>query len=393
MCYHRRCTRQERGVGEARDGHVVKGRNPKVLAVALSAWAASWLTITAIVIGPVRTEGGLLEPAFQVPALLWGAGVLLAGAALAAIRRAMRFGASHLVLDTTPLRLGGWASGVVEGPTAVHGSAVEVDIHCLRRPGGRSPPRVLWRTTKVLDGSGFDPRATHASIPFAFRLPPDAAFVGADVTWHLGVQARIPGLDYRESFEVPVAAADPASPFVDARPPRAMPELTGPRLMEHLPSRLEYRADADVFRFPLAASRVLWPLGLGAIAIGVPLLRHTLLLAGWPAGVLTWTPIVCGVLAAVAMVTLLLDPRRVEIRANTIRIRRGVLGVGLHRTVPVRDVAAVLDVTSNDLPPAYVVRIRLRNGETHDVAATLREPAESRALALRLRQILEVGEE
>jgi hypothetical protein len=389
---------------------VVRGGSPVLGAVVFGLFAAFWLglmtIVTALGWGNIRRQ----TPALVMTGIFWAAGIFLATMAGIAILRALRFGASTLTLDVTPARLGGWLSGVIQGPQAVGGAELQLAVECVRtwqRQRDSSTPWVYWRTTKVLDGALCERRAGQVEIPFAIRLPekveatepgdgmtslfgPDVAVDAADVDWYVSVKARLPGVDYENRFAVPVGAPEPGAPLVPDRPPREMPELSAERLGERLPGRVEHQLDADVLLFPLKPSLILWPVGLAAVATAGILFGDAPLLAGLPRGVLEWTPIVCGTLAALSLLGLLLDPRRVEVAPDAVRIRRGLLGVGVHRTIPREEVAAVEEATSRSDPPIYLVKLRLRNGKSFGVAPTLHRPDRAAALAARLREILRV---
>lgn len=72
------------------------------------------------------------------------------------------------------------------------------------------------------------------------------------------------------------------------------------------------------------------------------------------------------------------------------RIRRGILGLGFHRTVPREEIASVDEETSRSDPPSYTVNIRLHDGTTYWAALAISEPDRAAALATRLRQILQL---
>jgi hypothetical protein len=388
---------------------VVRGGSPVVGAVFFGLFAAFWLgtmtIITALGWGTIRST----MPAIVMTVVFWLAGIFLATMAGNAILRALGFGGSTLTLDTSPARLGGWLSGVIEGPGAVQGTDVELAVECVRTWRGRrdsSTPWVYWRTTKVLDGARLLPRAGFTEIPFAIRLPetidaiqqgdgaslfgPAVAVGVTEMDWYLGVKARLPGVDYESRFQIPVHAGDPGASLSPDGPPREMPELSNERLEGRLPGRVEDQLGAHVLLFPLKPSLILWPVVLAGVASAGAFFGDAPALVGLPRGVLEWTPMVCGILALLAVVGVLLDPRRVEVGPAAVRIRRGILGVGLHRTVPREEIAAVEDATSRSDPPIYLVKIRLRNGTSLGVAPTLHRPDQATALAARLREILRI---
>ena len=123
----------------------------------------------------------------------------------------------------------------------------------------------------------------------------------------------------------------------------------------------------------------------------IPFFADAALLARVPPGVVKWGAIVCGALAALSAIGLMLETRSIEVATGAVRIRRGLLGVGFHRTIPRSEIAKVEEESSRSDPPTYSVNIRLRNGKSYWAALALSEPDRAAALAARLRQVLEVG--
>jgi hypothetical protein len=225
-------------------------------------------------------------------------------------------------------------------------------------------------------------------IPADGEATRDERAPGSDIDWYVGVKAAVPGVDYVDRFAVPVIVPGAGAEPVPDRAPRAMPELAGDRLAARLPGRLEHQPDADVFVFPLKVSWVVWLLVLAAVAVGGRLYRDAAPVSRIPWDVLKWIAIVSGALAVLSFVGLLLDTRRIEVAPDAVRIRRGLLGLGFHRTIPRARIAAVDEEASRSDPPTYSVNIRLQDGTTYWAAMALTEPDRAAALATRLRQIL-----
>jgi hypothetical protein len=381
---------------------VIRGGTAPVGAIVFTVFAALWMgTIGLITL--VGWESIARQPAVKwILAAFWAAGLFLSAMAVRSILQVLRFPAGMLVLDSVPLPLGGWASGVVRAPLAVLGAEVQLGVECTRTTGsgGSNTTRsttTLWRETKVLDGTRLSRGPDFVEIPFAIRLPstvqPSAITIhpfGDDIDWYVKASARLPGVDWEEAFRVPVAAAPPGA-VVDAQAPRAMPLLEGARLDAHLPGRFEVGSDADVLHFPVKPSFVLWPCGFGAVAAFLPLAHDVPALSGLPENVVFWGRVVAGIIALLSVVGLLLDPRRIEVRPDAVRIRRGLFGVGVHRTVLRQEVAAIEEKASTGNPPLYLVNIRTRDGKSYGVAPNIYQPDQAAALAARLRSILQVG--
>ena len=402
-------------------GGVVSGGSPIAGIIVWVLFAGSWLGMMTLVT-VLGWEQIRREPSLEIfIGVFWAAGLFLASMAVKSILQARRFGRSTLALDATPARLGGWLSGVVHGPQAIQGAELQITVECQRTTysattsssgGSSSSTWTMWRTTKVIDGSRCPVQAQGVDIPFAVRLPTNEDvsrerndnvlsqvfgassidLVGSEMSWHLNVKGRLRGVDYSDSFLVPVAGADGAP--VPAAAPREMPELAGDRLVERMPGRLEYGTDADVFVFPVKPSWVVWVLIFVAASVmcaaqyfvgGVPLADKL------GPDALLWTGLITGGIGVLCILGLMLDTRRIEVAPQAVRVRRGVLGIGFHRTIPRSEIAAVEEETSRSEPPTYSVNIKTRDGTTYWAALALREADQAAALATRLRDVLQLA--
>jgi hypothetical protein len=380
---------------------VIRGQSPLLTVMVISAFAGIWLGMMAVI-----TIGGWEKVRRETPlqafmAVFWAAGLFLAWLAVHQILHARRFGSSSVVLDAAPAHLGGWLSGVVRAPRDLLGAEATLEVSCIetRRTSSDSGSStwVRWRTTRVLDPAGFGLRAGHVEVPFAVRLPRTEEadgdeLVGERIDWSVGISARLPGVDYSDRFDVPVAPFDEAAAADPARPPRDMPELSGEALSERLPGRVERDHRGEALVFPVKINWVLWILVFAAVA-ALPFLLPFLglpQLAQLPPEVMRWGAIAGAVLFALSLLGLMLDTRRIEVTPDAVRIRRGVAGIGFHKTVPRRDVTGVEETTSRSNPPTYSVDIRLRDGKSCSAAMALREADQAAALADRLRRLLEM---
>jgi hypothetical protein len=147
------------------------------------------------------------------------------------------------------------------------------------------------------------------------------------VDWLVRVEARIPGVDYAEEFRIRVLPADPSVP-VAAAPPRAMPELPPERLAERLATAVETVGDATVLRlpFPVPSTAFLILFALVTVAIAAPGMPWTAALDEQDARL--GAAAVSGGLAVVMLLVLMLTTRRIEIRRESVRLVRGLFGLG-----------------------------------------------------------------
>jgi hypothetical protein len=355
-------------------------------------------------------------------AVFWLAGLFLLGVTVLAILQAIKYPRASLALDAVPARLGGWLSGVVRAPVSVNEGEITITVSAVRRlNSGRSGSRswTLWTETKVLDGARCERRGDHVAIPFALRLPannpePEGVManllqgsndlVGPDVTWDVRVYADVPGVDYNDSFKVPIWDADPSAPAPPDEAPRAMPILAGEKLAGSLPGRVEHAHDADSFVFPNRPIWMAWvvvPAFIAGLCIVEVVLR--VVYGQTPADVDTgvvlpfmsavgvmFTGVAMGGLAALSLLGLMLDTRRIDVTTSEVRVRRGVMGIGFHRTIPRGQVTAVEAKATGLQQPTYDVKLRLKGGGEQAVTSGMRTVDQAEALAARLRGILQL---
>jgi hypothetical protein len=137
-------------------------------------------------------------------------GLFLLFRALTLTRRKLRFGQSILELASVPCGLGGALEGTIRPERPIRTQApVKLHLKCLSRTtvrtsDGRSTTEaILWQHAETVE------QDTSDGIPVAISIPAD----GQETTtidrangtfWRLEASASCPGVDYAESFELPV---------------------------------------------------------------------------------------------------------------------------------------------------------------------------------------------
>lgn len=148
---------------------------------------------------------GLLFP-------LVGIGVLIA--AIRATLRWKRFGRCELRLDTLPGRNGGHFSARLNIPSVVYTvQKVDLRMACIRRTTSGSGKNRSTRETLLWEEKRVAPRQVISfdqggmNLPVFFRLPrgqPDTLDGNPAIIWRIEATAELPGVDFSETFEVPV---------------------------------------------------------------------------------------------------------------------------------------------------------------------------------------------
>jgi hypothetical protein len=351
----------------------------------------------AIVAMFVLTRGFLQAPPPRSPLMLWFLGVLwpaalaLIGVVAYRLWAEWRRGPSTLFLDAAPVRVGGWIAGQVSAPQQIRGE-IRLHVECIKTWEGNETQSLLWRATVVLDGTRLDREHDRVLIPFAVQIvdtaPPTTPGEKNWVDWIVRVEASVPGDDYAAKFPVQVLPADPSLPVTTA-PPRAMPEIPPERLAMRL--AMETIGHATFIRLPLptVVTALLILFVLIAIAVAAPGMPWSAALDEQEGGRLGAVAL-SGGLALLMLLSLMSTTRRIEIRPESVRLVRGLFGVGFHSTIPARDVVAVEGTHTHDLRTvaSYGVRLHLREGPPRGTAIRLPDPVLARALVHVLETLL-----
>jgi hypothetical protein len=193
-----------------------------------------WLAFSVPMSGWLFIDSGapiFFQGIFGVGFPLVGVVVLVGG--LRGTLRRRRFGRSILTLDATPAPPGGALSGRIDcGVEDQLDPSFEVVLQCMEtwtEPGtGKSSSRtrteLRWRDDYLCLGERSSDLPDGTLVPVRFDLPADALPSGqggrGTIAWTLNVSSSLPGIDYRDSFAVPVFAM----PEGATRPaPRARP--------------------------------------------------------------------------------------------------------------------------------------------------------------------------
>ncbi|MBK8597970.1 MAG: hypothetical protein IPN83_20795 [Holophagales bacterium] len=313
-------------------------------------------------------------------------------------------GRSALHLDAAPVRVGDWLSGVVEIPERFRGADLRLYVECVHRFEFNDLRSFRWYGIELLDGARLEHQAGKLFIPIAVQLPADAPPTSHDilnkqrVDWVLRVQAIRPGASYRllfeSEFEVAVEPSHEAAPPAPATTPRSMPLLTPEEVATRLDARASTVGDTLLIRFPFPAGAATTTFvaasvfALNGLAYVVPGLPWGLPL---DPDVHLAIGVVSGGVAAVFLFILLSTARAVEVRPESVRIPRGILGLGFHTSADTRDVEEVLENpfhTPEANPTYFGVALRLKNGAPYNTATRMRDPASARALANLLSSVL-----
>lgn len=315
---------------------------------------------------------GLLFPVIGVGLLTWAVMTTL---------RWRRFGPSRFEMD--PATLGGQLSGTIHTRFKdVQSLRVTLKLTCLDRiTRGSGKDRdtrenILWREEYVVPEGQIGLGGFGASIPVRFAIPPDARATTAvgrsdGIVWVLAAEANLPGVDFKEDFDVQVRRGEStgtveptrSDAFTPAREPISSADLAASGIHiapTHEGTQYHFAAARNAsFASGLTMFTLLWT--------GALWLQYTL---GFP-----WIFVVVTGGFELLLLLVVLDTwfgtTTVTIGSEIVRRRHAILGMGSTRAIPMTSIKNVdlhisMQSTGRAGTPYYELRAFLDSGRrTH----------------------------
>lgn len=337
----------------------------------------------------------LLFPLSGTAFLIW---------ALTETFRLLKFGSSILELATFPGVIGGQLVGVIYTRHKLppsDGYHLQLRcIHCVIRQSGEDSSKnetVLWEDEAVMIRGVLDEDTSRTAIPVGFPIPADGlesddANPKSYIYWQLQARAKVPGLDYRATFIVPVyrtadtpqrtpaPQVDPVAAYRAPVPLQTAPSLPGISLRQ-IPGGLELRFRAA--RNPTTAI-MLTLMTILFSTIGAA--------AGYYGGIWFFGILfsLIGFLLLIASARAWLLATRISIANGFVRLETRFPGLRRTRTMPVRDIADVLctvGMTSGQTA-FYRLQFKTTAGRTLTAASGISKKKEAEWLADQIRAAL-----
>jgi hypothetical protein len=176
-------------------------------------FALLWNAMTLPTLYLLReTIAGATNPVYYAAYLFPVAGLLLILAAARLTLRAMRFPRSTLMLDSFPAPIGGTLHGSVHVPHPLANvTAVTVRLVALAHEhrGNTTTSSIVFDQQRAVPPGIVRLAADGVVIPVEIAIPSDApptsiTGVPRQIFWRLSVDAELPGIDYKATFDVPV---------------------------------------------------------------------------------------------------------------------------------------------------------------------------------------------
>jgi hypothetical protein len=337
---------------------------------------------------------GFLFPLIGVGLLTW---------AVITTMRWRRFGASQLEIG--PATLGGQLSGTIHTRLPdVPSLRVTLKLTCLDRlTRGSGEDRdtrenILWREEYVVPEGHIGRGALGASIPVNFAIPADARATTAvgrsdGILWVLVAEASLPGVDFKEDFDVPVRR-DPSGTPDTMRPnvPTSVREPISP--MDLAASGIHVTPTPEGTQYYFSTARnARFGGGLTMFTLlwtGALWLQYTL---GFP-----WIFVVVTGAFELLLILIVLDvwfgATTVTIGSESVSRRHAILGIGSTRVIPKRsitslDVPISMQSTGRSGTPYYELRATLDTGRHKHLGRGIRNKRHAEWLLERMRSEIE----
>lgn len=338
---------------------------------------------------------GFLFPVVGVGLLTW---------AVITTLRWRRFGTSRF--EMSPATPGGQLTGTIHTRLDdVRSIRVTLKLTCLDRitrgSGKNRDTRehILWREEYVVPEGQVGLGALGASIPVRFVIPTDARETTAvgqsdGIVWVLAAEASLPGVDYKEDFDVPVRRGESSGTpeptrsdaFAPAREPISPTDLAA--------SGIHITPTHEGTQYYFSAAR--------NASFSGGLTMFTLLWTGalWLQYTLAFPRIFVVVTGVFELVLLLLvldswfGTTTVTIGNETVRRRHAISGMGSTRVIPKPSIKGLdlhisMQSTGRSGTPYYELRATLDTGRRTHLGAGIRNKRQAEWLADRMRS--EIG--
>lgn len=325
-----------------------------------------------------------------------------------AVRETLRweeFGETWFDLSTLPGAIGGELRGAIHVRfPRIPERGVTLKLSCVNRTvsgSGKSRTvneKILWRDEQGVPAERLERALTGSRIPVDFKIPTDAVESNSDnpndsVLWLLEGEAAVPGVDYKDLFEVPVfrtkdtaalgqAEAVPFSPDVEAPVQRPADTRIVVRPSESGGTEFDFSAARNPG--PALGTTVFFLLWTGIVGF---LLRVKAPI---------FFPIVFGLfdlLLLVMVVNLWLYTSKVVIGSGRVGVHGGILGLGTTREISFSDIAEFkipigMQTGGRTGTPYYDIRLALHNGREVTLASSIRSKLEAQWLIAQMKTLV-----
>jgi len=136
--------------------------------------------------------------------------------AVVSLRRWKKYGESVFGMQSNPGVVGGALKGIILTKVNIESDeGFKVELNCVNRyrsgrgKNRKTSERILWQDTYFIKHEIYKDDLTKSAIPVLFKIPFDSRETNEDnpgdaITWRVKISAKVPGVDYKAHFEIPV---------------------------------------------------------------------------------------------------------------------------------------------------------------------------------------------
>lgn len=370
---------------------------------------AAALTLPKLMAGDLRLIFVMIFPVV---------GIILTVVAVIGTMRAQRFGGTSFWFATVPFTPGGKVDGFIHLKmpiAAVHG--IDVRLSCIRRVttgSGKSRSTintVLWQDERNVSNEHLTRAYADAQVPVEFTIPTDAYVTNTDnaddkILWILHAQADVPGVDFKDDYEVPVFRTQraasmvvPTASWVDGGAQNREAAAAAPALK---------LADEPVIA-PEKTHIVITEEGAG-IKVYFPPLRNPGQALGLFAFTIVWTGVVyllfnhpapwifrilfgaAEVLIGLALINVVFGSSAIRVGEGTLQVRKALMGIATTQTVALDAVQSITPVSMGQADASgatkFGIFVQLADSRVFRVAANSLSRREARWIVAALDRAL-----
>lgn len=335
-------------------------------------------------------------------------GVFLFVRAVRLSLRHQRFGNTYFEFYALPFSPGERVSGRIHlkmDARAEHG--IDLRLCCIRRTvtgsgdDSRTNETILWQGDQNVPNGAVGPGPLGRAIPVDFAIPADVYVTNHDnpkdeVLWLLHAEADVPGVNYKDNFEVPVfrtASSESSARTSDAMAPSfagnfgfttvSSNESDSGAVSQpsHVKVRITPQSGGTEFYFR-AFRNPGRTLGLFAFTLVWSGVVYLLLHSKAP----LFFPIVFGffdLLLTLAVFHMMFGSARIVVGSGEIAFRKGIFSFGSMRRIPISEVASILPVASTQQTGSvgnaiYAIRLGTKSGRKFTIADEIDSRQEAR---------------
>lgn len=312
------------------------------------------------------------------------------------------FGRTYFQMDSVPGVVGRELKGAIHvrfPHTPDHG--IQLNLSCVNRivtgsgNSSSTSENILWRGESRLAAGQLYPGPAETIIPVSIHIPYDARPTEKidprnSIFWLLEARADVPGVDYNDTFEVPVFHTD-KSPNETEASTKEIEEKTAIHARPELCTvRVQQTAEGTEFYFPAARNK---GFAFTATFFAALFASITLFLVHAHAPIIF--PIAFGgftLLLLYITVQMWLETTDVVIGNSALKLRDGWFGGGKVREISLAEISTIdFRITSQQGggtgTPYYDIELHQRDGSKVTLGHTLRDKQETEWLVQEMRRL------